>query len=122
MQPCLDQDLKRNNWSFSALIDGMEWVLNDMISKNPTESVANVSGGGPTSTAVNNAVLAAYLKGMRMVAAAGNGNHVSNWISPAGACGAIGVASVHGERGHAISSYGLLVSSANTAPPFELPA
>lgn len=96
------------NWSFSALIDGMDWALNDMIVNNRTEkSVVNVSGGGPTSTAVNNAVLAAYRKGMTLVAAAGNGNRVSTWISPAGANGAIAVASVDRERRRAaLSNYG----------------
>lgn len=86
----------------------MDWALNDMIINNRTEkSVVNVSGGGPTSTAVNNAVLAAYRKGMTLVAAAGNGNRVSTWISPAGANGAIAVASVDRERGRAaLSNYG----------------
>lgn len=62
------------NWSFSALIDGMDWALNDMVVNNRTgKSVVNVSGGGPTSTAVNNALLEAHRKGMTLVAAAGNG-------------------------------------------------
>lgn len=86
----------------------MDWALNDMIVNNRTEkSVVNVSGGGPTSTAVNNAVLAAYRKGMTLVAAAGNGNRTSTWISPAGANGAIAVASVDRERRRAaLSNYG----------------
>lgn len=86
----------------------MDWALNDMIVNNRTgKSVVNVSGGGPTSTAVNNAVLAAYRKGMTLVAAAGNGNRVGTWISPAGANGAIAVASVDRERRRAaLSNYG----------------
>ncbi|KAL1846479.1 hypothetical protein Daus18300_014249 [Diaporthe australafricana] len=100
------------NWSFSNLLDGMDWALDDMITSNRTEkSVVNVSGGGPTSTAVNNAVLAAYRKGMTLVAAAGNGNRVSTWISPAGANGAIAVASVDRERRRAaLSNYGPVIS------------
>lgn len=93
------------NWSFSALIDCMDWAPNDMIISNRTEkSVVNVPGGGSTSTAVDNAVLAAYRKGMTLIAAAGNCNRVSNWISPAGANGAIVVASVDRERRRAALS------------------
>ncbi|KAJ4377187.1 hypothetical protein N0V83_000010 [Neocucurbitaria cava] len=93
---------------FSALIDGLDWALDDMITNNRLEkSVVNISGGGPTSTAVDNAVRQAYQSGMTIVAAAGNGNRSASYVSPAGALGVIAVASVDRSKKRAVlSNYG----------------
>lgn len=93
---------------FSAMIDGIDWVLDDVIANNRVnKSVINISGGGPYSQAVANACLQAYQKGMTIVAAAGNGNRSSSWISPAGNTGVIAVASVdHNRKRAPLSNWG----------------
>lgn len=90
------------------MLEGLDWALNDMITYNrTTKSVVNISGGGPYSAVVNNAVRAAYLKGMTLVVSSGNGNRSTFNISPASAAGAISVGSVGMDlKRAALSNYG----------------
>ncbi|KAF2706286.1 allergen Asp fl 1 [Pleomassaria siparia CBS 279.74] len=93
---------------FSALIDGLDWVLDDAIANDRlNNSVVNISGGGPYSQAVANACNQAYRMGLTIVASAGNGNRDTSWVSPAGGPGVLGVASVGRERVRAeLSNWG----------------
>jgi subtilisin family serine protease len=72
--------------SFSGVIAGMDWVAAN--ASGP--SVANMSLGGGTSTAVNDAVQRMYDAGVPVIVAAGNGNMAGRaqdacGYSPAGA-------------------------------------
>ena len=90
-----------------------------MFNNRTKKSIGNISGRGPTSTAVNNAVLAAYRKGMTLVAAAGNGYRVSHPGSCPPALMAPSLVPVSTGRGSALRPPTMvLVSSAHVAPSF----
>jgi subtilisin family serine protease len=56
--------------TFSGVIAGMDWVISDA----NVPSVANMSLGGGSNTAVNDAVKRMYDAGVPVIVAAGNGN------------------------------------------------
>jgi subtilisin family serine protease len=57
----------------SMIIAGIDWVTTDH-ANNPGPAVANMSLGGPASTAMDDAVRACIASGVAFVLAAGNGN------------------------------------------------
>lgn len=61
--------------SWSTIIQGLDWVAQDHIAKN-TPAVANLSLGGGTSTAGDNAINSLISNGVTVVVAAGNGNFI----------------------------------------------
>ena len=68
----------------SGVISGINWALNN---KGSATAVANMSLGGPASTAVDDAVNNAGSRGLVMVVAAGNENQNACNVSPARATG-----------------------------------
>ncbi|KAF4916849.1 Alkaline protease 1 [Colletotrichum viniferum] len=74
-----------NTGSTSAILTGITWAVNDAISRGAQNtSVLNLSlsSTGGTS-ALDNAVLAAYQQGILSVVAAGNSNQPTTDVSPA---------------------------------------
>ncbi|KAH7268594.1 hypothetical protein MRS44_011136 [Fusarium solani] len=75
------------------ILDGLDWTVRDIISKNRVgKAVINMSLLTASSTVVNNAVQAAIDNGIPVVAAAGNSNIDSADWSPANLPAAITVA------------------------------
>ncbi len=70
--------------SNSGVISGINWALNN---KGSATAVANMSLGGPASSAVDDAVNNAGSRGLVMVVAAGNENQDACNVSPARASG-----------------------------------
>ncbi|MFC5849111.1 S8 family peptidase [Deinococcus petrolearius] len=68
----------------SGVINGVNWALSN---KGSATAVANMSLGGPASTAVDDAVNNAGSRGLVMVVAAGNENQNACNVSPARASG-----------------------------------
>ncbi|KAL7782522.1 alkaline proteinase [Trichoderma ceciliae] len=59
----------------SVILDGYNWAVNDIISRNrASKSAINMSLGGPVSTVWNTAIDAAFRQGVLTIVAAGNGN------------------------------------------------
>lgn len=58
--------------SNSSVIAGIRWATEDAQSRGITKCVANMSLGGPTSRAVNQAVRTAIRSGLTICVAAGN--------------------------------------------------
>ncbi|CRK16505.1 hypothetical protein BN1708_011794 [Verticillium longisporum] len=82
--------------STSIILDGFNWAVNDIVSKNrASRSVINLSLGGPTSTAWTSAINAAYSSGILSVAAAGNENVAASTRSPANAPNALTVGAIN---------------------------
>lgn len=73
--------------SYSDVIAGIEYVTNQhqirIASKRSSNSVINMSLGGPYSKALNKAVEASINEGVHIVVAAGNSNDDSCGLSPA---------------------------------------
>lgn len=75
---------------------GFDWAVNDIISKNrQNKSAINLSLGGPYSRAWNDAIQAAFSKGVLSIAAAGNDQVDASNTSPASAPNAITVGAVN---------------------------
>lgn len=72
--------------TFAGVIAGINWVADEHV-KSRRKSVANLSLGGGASTAVNEAIEAAFEAGVIMVSAAGNERQSACNVSPASADG-----------------------------------
>jgi serine protease len=89
--------------SNSGVLAGIDWVKANHIKP----AVANMSLGGGTSTALDNAVNATVAAGVTMVVAAGNDNNNACNYSPARAANAITVGSTSSNDGRSsFSNYG----------------
>jgi subtilisin family serine protease len=69
--------------TFAGIIAGINHVLSKCSVPGSAFCVANMSLGGPKSSALNNAVAAAVNAGVVMVVAAGNESSDACYISPA---------------------------------------
>ncbi|KAG9199918.1 hypothetical protein G6514_007818 [Epicoccum nigrum] len=84
-----------NSGSASAVIAGFDWAVNDIVSKaRQNTAVINMSLGGPGSTVWDQAITAAWNRGILAVVAAGNENQLAANRSPARSPEALCVASV----------------------------
>lgn len=94
--------------STSIIIEGYEWAVDDIVSKDRQNAAAiNLSLGGPASEAFNNAVEAATEQGVITVVAAGNDGADASDYSPASAPSAITVGAVDSDWAIAeFSNYG----------------
>lgn len=100
----------------SVILDGYNWAVSDIRSKGRVgKAVINMSLGGGTSTAFNNAVEAAYQAGVVTVVAAGNQGRDVGSDSPASATHAITVAAVDNNDSQA--SYSNFGSSVDIYAP-----
>ncbi|MFK8011292.1 MAG: S8 family serine peptidase [Marinicellaceae bacterium] len=89
--------------SNSGVLAGIDWVKDNHVKP----AVANMSLGGGSSTALDNAVNAAVAAGVTMVVAAGNENQNACNVSPARAANAITVGSTtSSDRRSSFSNYG----------------
>ncbi|PYI12478.1 protease [Aspergillus sclerotiicarbonarius CBS 121057] len=97
--------------STSVILDGFNWAVNDITSKNRTsKSAVNMSLGGGYSYAFNNAVENAFDEGVLSVVAAGNENRDASRTSPASAPDAVTVAAINRSNARAsFSNYGPVV-------------
>lgn len=84
-----------NNGSASAVIAGFDWAVNDIVSKGrQNTAVINMSLGGPGSTVWDQAITAAWNRGVLAVVAAGNENQLASNRSPARSAEVLCVASI----------------------------
>ncbi|KAI1475039.1 hypothetical protein K445DRAFT_72960 [Daldinia sp. EC12] len=97
--------------STSIILDGYNWAVNDIISKNrQSKSALSLSLGGGFSSAFNNAVNSAYSSGVLSVVAAGNSATDAGNTSPASAANAITVGAIDSSwRIASYSNYGSVV-------------
>ncbi|KAI1079014.1 peptidase S8/S53 domain-containing protein [Whalleya microplaca] len=97
--------------STSVILNGLNWAVNDITSKGRKSKAAiNMSLGGGTSTAFNNAVNAAYTSGVLSVVAAGNDAKDAANTSPASAANAVTVGAIDSSwRIASYSNYGAVV-------------
>ncbi|KAJ9155844.1 Subtilase [Coniochaeta hoffmannii] len=95
----------------SVILDGYNWAVADIKAKGRVgAAVINMSLGGGTSKAFNNAVEAAYQAGIVTVVAAGNEGRDVGSDSPASAGSALTVGAVdNGDRQASYSNYGRAV-------------
>lgn len=81
--------------STSIIMGGFDWAVNDIVSKGRQDkSVINQSLGGPFSRAWNDAIEAAFTRGVLSVIAAGNAQRDASEVSPASAPNAVTVGAV----------------------------
>ncbi|EFY95737.1 peptidase S8 family protein, Pr1D [Metarhizium robertsii] len=81
--------------STSIIMGGFDWAVNDIVSKGRQDkSVINQSLGGPYSRAWNDAIEAAFTRGVLSVIAAGNAQRDASEVSPASAPNAVTVGAV----------------------------
>lgn len=95
----------------SGVLDGLNWALNDIVTKNrrPT-AVINMSLGGPASSVIDNAMTAVSNQGVLAVVAAGNENQLASNVSPARAPTALCVGNINSNDTRApTSNYGSAV-------------
>ncbi|GKT41505.1 alkaline protease 1 [Colletotrichum spaethianum] len=98
--------------SNSGVLDGMQFVIDDVKAKNLTgKAVMNMSLGGSASAAVNRAVQALNNAGIVPVVAAGNENQDAANTSPASAPNAITVGAIdaRNDRKASFSNFGAAV-------------
>ncbi|KAF1976276.1 subtilisin-like protein [Bimuria novae-zelandiae CBS 107.79] len=102
--------------STSVILDGFDWAVNDIVSKNRTSTAAiNMSLGGQASVAWTNAISSSYEQGVLSVVAAGNGDNAGRPLpvanqSPANAPNAITVSAADSSLQVAsFANYGPLV-------------
>ncbi|OJJ94874.1 hypothetical protein ASPACDRAFT_48324 [Aspergillus aculeatus ATCC 16872] len=97
--------------STSVILDGFNWAVNDIVSKNRTsKSVINMSLGGSYSSTFNDAVENAFDEGVLSVVAAGNENRDAARTSPASAPDAVTVAAINRRNSRSnFSNYGAFV-------------
>nr|XP_036575155.1 Alkaline protease 1-like protein 3 [Colletotrichum truncatum]KAF6781682.1 Alkaline protease 1-like protein 3 [Colletotrichum truncatum] len=92
----------------SIILQGYQWAVQDIIAKGrESRSVINMSLGGPSSVAYNNAVKAAFEAGVLSVVASGNENLPASTRSPASAPEALTVGAINSNwREDTYSNYG----------------
>jgi subtilisin family serine protease len=96
----------KGSGSYSAIIDGIDWVTKNAVKP----AVANMSLGGPASSALNAAVARSIAAGVTYAVAAGNDNANACNQSPAAAPDAITVAATDKtDRRASFSNYGKCV-------------
>ncbi|GKT65022.1 subtilisin-like protease [Colletotrichum tofieldiae] len=98
--------------SNSGVLDGMQFVIDDVTAKNLTgKAVMNMSLGGSASAAVNRAIQALNNAGVVPVVAAGNENQDASNTSPASAPNAITVGAIdaRNDRKASFSNFGTAV-------------
>ncbi|PYH79294.1 Allergen Asp f 13 [Aspergillus uvarum CBS 121591] len=97
--------------STSVILDGFNWAVNDIVSKNRTsKSVINMSLGGSYSSTFNDAVENAFDEGVLSIVAAGNENRDASRTSPASAPDAVTVAAINRRNSRSnFSNYGSFV-------------
>ncbi|KAK3986777.1 putative cuticle-degrading protease precursor [Cladorrhinum sp. PSN332] len=97
--------------STSGVVAGMNWVATDSQTRNcPNGTVANMSLGGSSSTAINNAAAALTNAGVFLAVAAGNDNANAANYSPASAPSACTVGSTANPNSKSsFSNYGAVV-------------
>ncbi|EXF75682.1 hypothetical protein COL5a_003757 [Colletotrichum fioriniae] len=98
--------------SNSGVLDGMQFVIDDVAKKNLTgKAVMNMSLGGSASAAVNRAIQALNNAGIVPVVAAGNENQDAANTSPASAPNAITVGAIdaRNDRKASFSNFGTVV-------------
>ncbi|OAG00098.1 subtilisin-like protease-like protein [Paraphaeosphaeria sporulosa] len=73
-----------NSGQMSVVLDGFNWAVRDIVSKNRTSTaVINMSLGGAASATWDAAITAAWAQGVLAVVAAGNENRDASLVSPA---------------------------------------
>jgi subtilisin family serine protease len=96
----------KGSGSYSAIIDGIDWVTKNAVKP----AVANMSLGGPVSSALNAAVARSIAAGVTYAVAAGNDNTNACNQSPAAAPDALTVAATDkSDRRASFSNYGKCV-------------
>ena len=96
----------KGSGSYSAIIDGIDWVTKNAVKP----AVANMSIGGPVSSALNAAVARSIAAGVTYAVAAGNDNTNACNQSPASAPDALTVAATdQSDRRASFSNYGKCV-------------
>lgn len=60
--------------SYSAILNGLRWVVNHKTSNNIASAVVNMSLGGPRSSSLNDGVASTVAAGVTVVVSAGNDN------------------------------------------------
>ncbi|KAI8962589.1 alkaline proteinase [Daldinia sp. FL1419] len=97
--------------STSIILDGYNWAVNDIISKNrQSKSALSLSLGGGFSSAFNNAVQSAFESGVLSVVAAGNSATDAGSTSPASAANALTIGAIDSSWNIAsYSNYGSVV-------------
>ncbi|KAL1916862.1 uncharacterized protein VTP21DRAFT_5059 [Calcarisporiella thermophila] len=101
----------RGSGTISDIIAGVDWVVNDQKNNGKNKSVANMSLGGRTTAALNDAVNNAVDAGLHVVVAAGNDNRDACNYSPAGAEKVISVAASDiDDKKASFSNFGKCVS------------
>jgi subtilisin family serine protease len=73
----------RGSGSFSGIVKGLEYIVNNRRSRGGKTSVVNMSLGGPSSSTINSAVRQLIAAGIHVVVAAGNENSDACNTSPA---------------------------------------
>jgi len=98
------------NGSYSQVIAGVDWVTQQKLAQPAAKMVANMSLGGPFSSALNNAVANSISAGVTYALAAGNDAVDACTASPASTPSAITVAATTINDGRAsYSNYGTCV-------------
>ncbi|ORX96470.1 peptidase S8/S53 domain-containing protein [Clohesyomyces aquaticus] len=97
--------------STSNVLDGFNWAINDIVSKNRTNTaVINMSLGGPASKLWDSAMTASFAQGVLSVVASGNKASDVSLSSPSRSLEAITVRNVQQNNACGFSSnYGLVV-------------
>jgi subtilisin family serine protease len=93
--------------SDSTVIDGLNWVLADVLSNPSSDAVVNMSLGGPIHDGLDNKVVELVSAGVTVVVASGNEGQYSCNVSPARVAAAVTVnASTKDDRDASWSNYG----------------
>ncbi|KAF2993013.1 hypothetical protein E8E13_000713 [Curvularia kusanoi] len=100
-----------NTGSASTVIGGFDWAVNDIVNRGrQNTAVVNLSLGGPGSTIWDQAITAAWNRGVLAVVAAGNENQLASNRSPARSPEALCVASIaSNDARSSFSNYGSAV-------------
>ena len=77
--------------SYATVIAGLDWIMSPLNTNSKSQAVLNLSIGGPSSSALNDAIRRLTNAGITVVAAAGNENSDACTRSPASAPSAITV-------------------------------
>jgi len=97
--------------STDGVVSGVNWAVNDAVSKYAGKAVASMSLGGGASTAMDNAVSSGISRGVPFAIAAGNSNADACSSSPARVSTAITVgATTNTDARSSFSNYGTCVN------------